>query len=114
MEPRIQYATTADGVNIAFWAIGEGKPFVHMPWFRSSHIQREWQIPEYRRWYDNLAKNLCLIRYDGRGIGMSDRVVSEYSLGALDADRVAVVDRLKVETVALFGVLALVLGAVVY
>jgi len=114
MEPRIQYATTADGVNIAFWAIGEGKPFVHMPWFRSSHIQREWQIPEYRRWYDNLAKNLCLIRYDGRGIGMSDREVSEYSLDALVADLEAVVDRLKLETVALFGVLHMGPVAIAY
>ncbi len=26
MEPRIQYAQTRDGVNIAFWALGEGAP----------------------------------------------------------------------------------------
>ena len=26
MEPRIQYATTADGVSIAFWTLGEGVP----------------------------------------------------------------------------------------
>jgi len=24
MEPRIQYAQTADGVSIAFWTLGEG------------------------------------------------------------------------------------------
>jgi hypothetical protein len=24
MEPRIQYAKTADGVSIAFWTMGEG------------------------------------------------------------------------------------------
>jgi hypothetical protein len=24
MEPRIQYAQTEDGVNIAFWTLGEG------------------------------------------------------------------------------------------
>jgi class 3 adenylate cyclase/pimeloyl-ACP methyl ester carboxylesterase len=105
MEPRIQYAKTADGVSIAYWATGDGMPFVHMPWFRSSHIQREWQIPEYRRWYEDLAKNLCLVRYDGRGIGMSDRTVEEFSLDALVADLEAVVDRLQFETVALFGVL---------
>jgi hypothetical protein len=28
MEPRIQYAQTKDGVSIAFWAMGEGMPFV--------------------------------------------------------------------------------------
>ncbi len=26
MEPRIQYAQTADGVSIAFWTVGEGPP----------------------------------------------------------------------------------------
>ncbi len=28
MEPRIQYAKTKDGVSIAYWATGEGKPLV--------------------------------------------------------------------------------------
>ncbi|HEV8574346.1 MAG TPA: adenylate/guanylate cyclase domain-containing protein [Dehalococcoidia bacterium] len=105
MEPRIQYATTSDGVNIAYWALGEGRPFVHMPWFRSSHIQLEWAIPEYRRWYAELYRNKRLIRYDGRGIGMSDRNVSDFSLDALVADVAAVVDRLELEQFALFGVL---------
>jgi hypothetical protein len=30
MEPRIQYAKTRDGVNIAFWTLGEGPPLVHL------------------------------------------------------------------------------------
>ena len=105
MEPRIQYAKTSDGVSIACWALGEGAPFVHMPWFRSSHIQLEWEIPEYRRWYEELCRNKRLIRYDGRGIGMSDRNVSDFSLDALVADVAAVVDRLELEQFALFGLL---------
>jgi len=28
MEPRIQYARTADGVSIAFWTMGRGEPLV--------------------------------------------------------------------------------------
>ena len=31
MEPRIQYARTADGVSIVFWTLGEGMPFVLPP-----------------------------------------------------------------------------------
>ena len=38
MEPRIQYAQTADGVSIAFWTLGEGMPLVHMT-LGPSHIQ---------------------------------------------------------------------------
>ncbi len=30
MEPRIQYAKTENGVSIAYWTLGEGKPFVYM------------------------------------------------------------------------------------
>src|SRR3989304_1173035 len=53
MEPRIQYAQTADGVSIAYWVLGEGQPFVHLS-LVFSHIQMEWQFPECRRWYERL------------------------------------------------------------
>jgi hypothetical protein len=49
MEPRIQYAQTADGVSIAFWALGEGVPLVVMPELPWSHIQLEWENPNARR-----------------------------------------------------------------
>ncbi len=35
MEPRIQYCTAKDGVNIAYSVIGEGVPFLQMPPFPS-------------------------------------------------------------------------------
>jgi class 3 adenylate cyclase len=103
MEPPIQYARTDDGVSIAYWAIGDGTPFVHMPWFRMSHVQLEWQIPEIKRWYEALAGRMRLVRYDGRGIGLSQRSVSDYSLDALVCDVEAVVDRLELPQFALFG-----------
>ena len=31
MEPRIQYTKTEDGVNIAYWSVGEGDPVVWLP-----------------------------------------------------------------------------------
>jgi class 3 adenylate cyclase len=102
MEPRIQYAQTADGVSIAFWTLGEGMPFVHMP-FLFSHTQLEWQIPELRRWYEQLAEKRKLVRYDGRGTGLSERDVADYSLDARVTDLEAVVDRLGLERLALFG-----------
>lgn len=105
MEPRIQYATTADGISIAFWSLGEGAPLVHLPWFRASHVQLEWQFPEVRRWYEALASKRNLVRYDSRGIGMSFRNVTDYSLDALVSDLEAVVGRLDLERFALFGVL---------
>jgi class 3 adenylate cyclase len=103
MEPPIHYAQTSDGVSIAYWTIGEGTPFVHMPWFRMSHVQLEWQIPEIKRWYEALAGRMRLVRYDGRGIGLSQRSVSDYSLDALVRDVEAVADRLGLPQFALFG-----------
>ena len=40
MEPRIQYAQTKDGVSIAFYALGEGMPRLHMP-HSFSHLHLE-------------------------------------------------------------------------
>ena len=102
MEPRIQYAKTADGVSIAFWTLGEGPALVHMP-LQFSHAQLEWRFPEYRDWYERLAQGRMLIRYDGRGCGLSQRDLSEYSLDALSLDLDAVVNRLDLDRFVLFG-----------
>ena len=103
MEPRIQYTHTADGVSIAFWTLGEGVPFVNMPNLPWSHIQLEWQDPGWRRWDERLAEKRKLIRYDGRGTGLSDRNVADYSVDAHMLDLEAVVERLGVQTFVLLG-----------
>src|SRR3990170_1890214 len=102
MEPRIQYAKTTDGVNIAFWTLGEGLPFVCMP-AMFSHVQLDWQYPDVRRWYERLARGRMLVRYDGRGVGLSERNVTDYSLDARILDLEAVVGRLGLERFALWG-----------
>jgi hypothetical protein len=48
MEPRIQYAQTADGVSITFWTLGDGMPVVGMWASPASHIQLEWQVSDWR------------------------------------------------------------------
>ena len=105
MEPRIQYASTSDGVSIAYWSIGEGLPIVNpppaLPW---SHIEREWQIPEWRHFYEHLSENYRVIRYDSRGSGLSSRLPTEYSLDTHLLDLEAVVDRLDLQQLALFGI----------
>jgi class 3 adenylate cyclase len=103
MEPRIQYAKTADAVSIAFWALGEGTPIVQMPNLPYSHIQLEWQDPGQRRWYERLAEKRKLVRYDGRGTGLSDRNVANYSVDAHMLDLEAVVERLGLQRFALLG-----------
>ena len=102
MEPRIRYAPTADGVSIAFWTLGEGAPLVYMaggPW---GHVEL-WDIPQCRRWYERLAQERMLVRYDVRGTGWSERDIGDHSLDALVADVEAVVDRLGLDRFAMFG-----------
>ena len=102
MEPRIQYAKTSDGVSIAYWTMGKGMPLVGMPQ-GFSHIQLEWQFPEVRVWYQRLAEERRLIRYDWRGFGLSERDVTDRSFEAHVSDVEALVDHLGLERFDLFG-----------
>jgi len=115
-EPRIQYAKTEDDVSIAYWSMGEGEPLVHLPWGHISHLELEWQYPEYRGWYERLAERRRLVRYDSRGTGLSDREIdySNYSLDTGVRDVEAVVDRLGLERFALMGLLHSGLTAVAF
>ncbi|HLA19307.1 MAG TPA: adenylate/guanylate cyclase domain-containing protein [Dehalococcoidia bacterium] len=103
MEPRIEYATTTDGLSIAYWTLGEGTPLVQMPAFPLTHVHLEWQIPEYRRWFECLAGKMQLVRYDARGAGLSARDATDFSLDAQILDLEAVADQLGLEKVALFA-----------
>jgi class 3 adenylate cyclase/pimeloyl-ACP methyl ester carboxylesterase len=114
MEPRVQYGQTKDGVNIAFWTLGEGPPLVQMPSAPISPSQRAWQTPEGRRWYEGLANGRMLIRYDNRGCGDSQRDAIDYSLEANILDMQAVIDKLKLDRFVLFGYLGSAPSAIAY
>jgi pimeloyl-ACP methyl ester carboxylesterase len=103
MEPRIQYAQTKDGVSIAFWTMGEGIPIVYSLGAPFSHMQQEWELREFRPWYERLARNAKLIRYNTRGTGLSEREVTDHSLDAHVLDLEAVVDRLNLKQFSLYG-----------
>ena len=104
MNPEVRYTKTSDGVHIAFWAAGEGPALLYMPATPFSHVQREWDMPECRRWYERLiATGHTLIRYDARGTGLSDRDVTDFSLEAQLRDLQAVVEALALERYAMFA-----------
>ncbi|MEE8347575.1 MAG: adenylate/guanylate cyclase domain-containing protein [Dehalococcoidia bacterium] len=102
MEPRIQYATTKDGVSIAFWTLGEGMPLVHTP-PPFGHVQLEWQNPENRQFFERLAQSRMLVRYDGRGMGLSERDVTDFSVDTFVLDLEAVVGHLGLQSISLFA-----------
>ena len=99
--PRIQFATASDGVRIAYAVAGEGPPLVCTPgWV--SHLEHEWDGPQ-GEFNERLARTHQLILYDGRGTGLSDRNVDDFSLNARLRDLEAVVEHLKLERVTLFA-----------
>ncbi|MEE8346898.1 MAG: adenylate/guanylate cyclase domain-containing protein, partial [Dehalococcoidia bacterium] len=102
MEPQVQYAKTSDGVSIAYCTLGEGTPFIQMT-TGSSHLQLEWHYSGIRTWYERLAEKRMLVRYDGRGTGLSERDVTDYSLDARVRDFEAVVEHLGLDRFALWG-----------
>ena len=103
--PAIRYATTEDGVSIAFWTLGRGEPLVWMPHAPNSHIQMEWQMPEYRALYERFAGHHMVVKYDSRGTGLSDRHAIDFSPEAQVRDLEAVVDALGMQRFDLFALM---------
>ena len=101
MDPIIHYASTSDGVSIAYWSMGEGPALVIPPILVSSHLELEWQIPSRRAVYENLARGARVVRYDCRGMGMSQRDRIDFSLDASLLDLEAVIDRLGLDNFAM-------------
>jgi DNA-binding CsgD family transcriptional regulator/pimeloyl-ACP methyl ester carboxylesterase len=112
--PSIRYARTADGLNIAFWTLGEGPALVHTSGFPVSHIRLEWQDPMARAYYQRLAGGRTLLRYDSRGTGLSERIVEDLSVGGHVMDLEAVVGKAGIDRFALMGVLHLGAPALAY
>ena len=97
----VQYASTSDGVSIAFWAMGDGIPLLIPPILPTSHLEMEWQIVSRRATYESLARDARVVRYDCRGMGMSQRDAVDFSIEAAQRDLEAVVDRLGIDKFAL-------------
>jgi pimeloyl-ACP methyl ester carboxylesterase len=93
-------------VNIAYWTLGEGPPLVIMPTLPISHIAREWEIYDVRRWYERLGTRRMIVRYDARNTGSSDRGLTEDIGAGWERDLEAVVNALQQPAVDLFATTA--------
>lgn len=101
----IRYARTSDDVSIAYWTLGTGGPLlIEGPLIPFSHVEAEWRNEHVREWYERLAESVTIVRYDGRGTGLSQRVVPDVTLDDHVKDLAAVVDQFRPDPVALLGV----------
>ena len=111
MEPRIQYAKTSDGVDIAFATAGEGQPLLVVPAVPMSHVQAVWErLPIYQP----LAERFHLVWYDFRGSGLSDRAAIDFSMDAMVRDLEAVVESAGLTGFAMAALWSAVQIAVTY
>ena len=104
MEPRIQYAKTSDGVNIAYAVFGSG-PAIVFPssiW-GSIHLYKSGVARIYRPFDELVSLGWSVVTYDGRGTGSSDRDVEDYMLRGRLRDLEAVVNRVAPDRLALCG-----------
>ena len=102
-DQNIQFCRTKDGVKLAMASIGQGSPLVRPPtWF--NHLEYDWHVQFRSALYHFLAERFRLIRYDGRGNGLSDRYVPEISFATFEHDLEAVVDALHLQRYALLGI----------
>ena len=103
MDQEIRFCTASDGTRIAYAVVGNGPPLVKAPnWL--THLEFEWSSPIWRHWWEELAKDHSLIRFDQRGSGLSDRSVIEQSFDTWVGDLGAVVDDLGLDQFSLLGV----------
>jgi class 3 adenylate cyclase len=113
MEPRIQYAQTADGVSIAFCVMGEGTPLLWLsgpPW---CHVQLDWQTT-FSYVFQPLARNHRLVWFDWPGTGLSDRDAIDFSMDAMVRSIETVVARTGLEKFAVSALVTSVPIAVAY
>jgi pimeloyl-ACP methyl ester carboxylesterase/DNA-binding CsgD family transcriptional regulator len=102
MEQVIRFCSAADGVRLAFAAHGRGPVIVKAAhWL--THLEYDWRSPVWRHWLDGLGTGHRVVRYDGRGCGLSDRDPGHLTLDAFVEDLAAVIDAAGLDRFALLG-----------
>ena len=104
MEYPVRFARSDDGTAIASWRQGTGPPLVVATlaggiWPPSTIVSNAGA----RLFYDLLSRRHMIIAYDARGMGLSQRDVTNYSLGASSDDLRAVADLWELDQFALLG-----------
>ena len=109
----IRFCTTSDGVRIAFASVGDGPPLVcTTAWL--THLEHDLQSPFLGPWLRRLARHFRVVRYDGRGNGLSQRDIDGMSVDAWVRDLEAVADAARLERFPIYGLSQGAVVAVAY
>ena len=102
LRQEVRYCHSADGTRIAYAVAGSGPPLLKAAnWLH--HLEFDWESPVWRHVFEELASGHRLVRFDGRGMGLSDWNVQDFGFERSLDDLEAVVEAAGLERFALFG-----------
>jgi pimeloyl-ACP methyl ester carboxylesterase len=99
----IRFCAAADGVRLAYSLVGSGPPLVRVLG-HFTHLEMEWEWPDLRRFWERLAERHTVVRYDGRGTGLSDRYTGEFTEDTRQLDLDAVLTAAGAQNAILLGI----------
>jgi class 3 adenylate cyclase len=70
--PETHYAETVDGAHIAYQVVGTAAPDLVFTGGSGHHVELAWEVPAFAQVFRRLASFSRLIRFDHRGLGLSD------------------------------------------
>ena len=103
MDPETRYATTPDGIYIAYLVAGEGSVDVAWQTDFVNHVDLMWDGPTFGPLLRGIASFARLIVHDRRGTGLSSRNVPPPNLETRVADLRVVLDAVGSERPVLAG-----------
>jgi alpha-beta hydrolase superfamily lysophospholipase len=68
--PETRWAPTVDGVSIAYQDFGEGSVTLVVIHGWISHMEVYWEQPRFARFMRRLSRDLRVLHFDKRGVGM--------------------------------------------
>lgn len=102
-EQEIRFCRTSDGISLAYSLVGNG-PCIVRVLGHFTHLEAEWQWPDLRRFWEYLAGTHTVVRYDGRGTGLSDRYPGEFTEETRQRDLDAVLTAVGADRAVLLGI----------
>jgi len=112
IEQDVRFCRSSDGTRIAYSQIGEGPPLLRAGYWMND-LQRDLTSPVWRPWIDLLSSGRSLVRYDVRGLGMTDRDADQ-SIDLFVDDLSAVADAAQLDRFDLYGMAQGAVTAIAY
>src|SRR5437899_240610 len=101
--PETRYARSGDA-SIAYQVVGDGPIDLVLVLGFATHLELQWEMPPFARFFERISSFSRLILFDKRGTGLSDPVAEAPTLEQRIDDVRAVMEAAGSERAAFFGI----------